>query len=233
MCFAWSWDQILLDGHVTLQRVEAFQYLIKRFSSALVTVQWPDPTEFPYVERRWDFDGQLELQYMILCHNILDLAQSDRFHSQWYPTTQARVRLLDVSAAPLAALRPLWKRLGWSGVVQRCIDHTIGGYVAETSSSDFWCSVSVLRRVGHQSAERGLRLKAAKFNGGRFCSFPGSTRAPTLAGQLVEILELAGQLLSVSCFCRGRPLPRAARRPGGRGADRGPCLADTKWHAFW
>ena len=89
MCSAWAWDLILEKSEVSIQQVYAFQYIVKRLRRSLSLCQWPDPAEFPYVQRQWDTDGLLELQYMVLCHNVLSLSKSPHWHRLWFSSEES------------------------------------------------------------------------------------------------------------------------------------------------
>ena len=134
MCLAWAWDDILSSGQVSLKQVYAFQYVVRRFREPLAQCQWPDPAEFPYVVRSWDSvsDGQLELQYMVLCHNVLSLSVSPLWHRLWFPVRQVRVCLVKPDGAVLAAFQPLWTaKCGWPKNLQRCVAHLVGKYLVK------------------------------------------------------------------------------------------------------
>lgn len=173
MCLAWAWDLILEKSEVSIKQVYAFQYIVKRLSRSLSLCQWPDPAEFPYVQRTWETDGVLELQYMVLCHNVLSLSKSPHWHRLWYPVKKVTVSLVQPDGAILAAFQPLWKKKAWPKGLDRCVAHLVGKYLVKRSQGEI-ATLEAFQPLWKQRGWPGHLQKAIAGRIGKFMTTPAA-----------------------------------------------------------
>ena len=94
MCKAWAWGELVRLGP-QIDNVSAFQFLLNRFRDSLSQTEWPDPQQFPYVQRVWNLPpGILELQYVVLIHNVRDLSHVPFYRKSWFDVTAYHVSLV-------------------------------------------------------------------------------------------------------------------------------------------
>ena len=94
MCKAWSWGELIQHGP-QIDNVSAFQFLLHRFRDSLSQTEWPDPEQFPFVQRVWNLpDRILELQYVLLAHNVRDLSHVPFYRKSWFDVTAYHVSLV-------------------------------------------------------------------------------------------------------------------------------------------
>ena len=84
MATAWDWE-CLLQKPPTKKHDQAFLKLVQLFKPALEKTEWPDPVQFPYVQRVWPEEDEWRFQYFALMHSVRDASNRLPYKEAWFP----------------------------------------------------------------------------------------------------------------------------------------------------
>ena len=165
----------------------------------VVRITFPDPQQFPYVQRTFELNRQIGVQYFRMVKRLQARWATEAGREAWSTIKGYNVvQVYDMGGHTAATMKQKWLQLGARKQISILLTSVITSFLND-AQRPFFVSKTSLRRMGFASAARGARLDASIFRG-REGSF-ASVKIP--AGQKVtSVSSIYGKVVRVSSVDR-------------------------------
>ena len=199
---AFDWAS-LLPGRVQISKthLQAFQQVRNSLYHCLIGAGWPDPVQFPWVERTWNPQKAERDQAEYFCmikrmKKQYQLAMSSGRWEMFCDLEAWEVSPVCIDSSILKWLPQFQRQLGLfhkqQTAVWQCF--SVVSSFLHGAHKTFAVEPASLRKVGHSKAQRGLALKRGLFQGqvGSFASVRASALPQSgISGKLVRVTRLS------------------------------------------
>ena len=161
-------------------------------------MKWPDPEQFPYVDRLWKHDSKLlDIQYWRLMQRLQKFYKTMKGKQQWGSVKGYSVIPVCVQEGRVAAaLRKKLKQCGADQLTASVLCGLMSAFLVRGEEKPFFLSAAAVARLGYANAKRGMRLRTSQFRGqiGSVGSVRCSRAMSSLSGKVVRVVSVKWQL---------------------------------------